>query len=391
MSDTSKSAVPEGAKEAVDAGVATDEAPARRPARKGGGLGLLLWSVLFVAVLVGAGYATWPFWFPYIVSHVPESLKEPFRDPRLDGLVERLKTLEDLARERQSTGDAVEDLKRERARFSEELGVLVKRVGTLETTSESVKGMVEEITKGGEDDPEDVLRNLSERLSRLEEDGPAQGARKALQGLERRSAELSAAVAEIVARVGSLEELEAQAAGVEREAREKILAIGQLREAARTSGPFSEELEAFKAMAGDAKGVADSVAVLKRYAASGVPTLEALRSSFDGVAGEIVQAAMHEDGKGWFEQTLGRIASLVTVRRVDAGAEEGIDSIVAGVEADLKTGDLITAIEALESLSGPPAEAAAKWLAGARSRGAVERALAALHVFAISTLKPAAE
>ena len=185
--------------------------------------------------------------------------------------------------------------------------------------------------------------------------------------------------------------MEAQAAVVEREAREKILAIGQLREAARTSGPFSEELEAFKAMAGDAAGVADSVAVLKRYAASGVPTLEALRSSFDGVAGEIVQAAMHEDGKGWFEQTLGRIASLVTVRRVDAGAEEGIDSIVAGVEADLKTGDLITAIEALESLSGPPAEAAAKWLAGARSRGAVERALAALHVFAISTLKPAAE
>jgi uncharacterized caspase-like protein len=91
-------------------------------------------------LFIGAAYATWPFWLPHVTANLPEALKEPFKDPRLDGLAERLKTLEELAKERQSTPDAIQDIKTERARFTEELKVLLERMNALEEASEPIKG-----------------------------------------------------------------------------------------------------------------------------------------------------------------------------------------------------------------------------------------------------------
>ena len=123
-----------------------------------------------------------------------------------------------------------------------------------------------------------------------------------------------------------------------------------------------------------------AVEALRPAAASGVPTLAALRSSFDAVANQIVHAAQAPEGDGLLEQAAGNLMSLVTVRPVGADVEG--DSAVARVaraEAALEDGDLAAAVAELEALDGAAAEAAAPWLAEARPRLAAEAALHTLQ------------
>ena len=395
--DAAKGAAAEPSKAAGSSGsnpgATAAELPARKVKKRGIGVAVILWGFVLLAVIGGAGYATWPFWFPYVTANLPEAFKEPFKDPRLDGLTERLKTLEELARERQSTGDAIQDLKAERARFSEELKVLLARVNALEETSDSIKGMVADATTGGSRaDAEEALRKIAERLARLEKEGAeAASAGDALQGLESRSAKLSATVADITERIAVLESMDSTEAAARKAAQAVVLAVGQLQGALRASGPFTRELGSLKAVTADDPRVNGAVAALEPHAASGIPNLEALSRRFEKVAGDAARAANVGEDDGWVQLTLNRIASLVTIRRTDGSANDGVDAVVAGVEEDLKSGDLITAVEALTGLSGPPAEIVAPWLSDAKARLTAERALADLHVHAISLVKPSAE
>ncbi len=409
MSKSSKIADPEG-QQAGDGGATKDAAeaagssmnspapkatglPPRQVRKRGIGVAVFLWGFVLLAVLGGAGYATWTFWLPYVTSNLPEAFKKPFKDPRLDGLAERLKTLEELARERQSTGGAIQDLEAERARFSKELKVLLARVKRLEKTSESIKEMVAAATAGGAPvDAGEVLREITERLAHLEKEGAAAtDADEALQGLKSRNAQLSATVADITERVAALENMDSADAAVRKSAQAVVLAVGQLRGALRTSGPFAKELGSLEALTAGDPRVDGPIAALRPHAATGIPNLEVLRRRFEEMAGDVVRAANAGEDDGWVRKTLNRIASLVTIRRTDGSAGNGLDGVVAGVEADLKSGDLIAAVEALAGLSGPPAEIVAPWLEDARVRLAAERALADLHVHAISLVKPSAE
>ena len=404
MSDTSKSAPAKDPKSGngdkakgttnAASGPATDNgAPPRKPKKKGIGVAIFLWAVLILAILGGAGFATWPFWFPILTANLPDSLKEPFKDPRLDGVAERLKALEELAKKRQSTGDAIQDLETERARFSKELAVLIERVGGLEKASDSIKKMVAEATTGGTGgETDEALRSISERLSRLEEDGAeADAAGKSIDSLESRSTQLSAAVADIVARVRALEEMESAAAEARKAGQAVVLAVGQLRGALHSTGPFTNELSGLDAVTAGNAAIAESIAVLEPHAKSGIPNLASLERRFEDLAGRVVQAAAGDDG-GWWDLTVKRLSSLVSIRRTDGkGEDDGVEAAIARVEADLRSGDLINAVETLGGLSGPEAGVVASWLADARSRLAAERALADLHVHAISLLKTSAE
>jgi hypothetical protein len=366
--------------------------PPRQVKKRGIGVAVFLWGFVLLAIIGGAGYATWPFWLPHLTANLPEALKEPFKDPRLDGLAERLKTLEDLAKERQSTGDAIQDLESERARFTEELKVLLGRVNALENTSESIKEMVATATGGTRGDAEEALRKIAERLTRLEkEDAALASTGEALQGLESRSARLSTSVADITERITALESMDSAEAAARKSAHAVVLAVGQLQGALRASGPFAKELGSLKAVTDGDSRIDGALAALEPHAASGIPDLEVLRRRFEKVAGDTVRAANAGEDTGWVRLTLNRLASLVTIRRTDGTADDSIDAVVAGVENDLESGDLITAVEALADLSGAPAEAVAGWLGDARARLTAERALADLHVHAVSLVKPSAE
>ena len=103
-----------------------------------------------------------------------------------------------------------------------------------------------------------------------------------------------------------------------------------------------------------------AVEELRPAAASGVPSLAALRSSFDAVANRIVHAAQAPEGDSLLEQAAGNLMSLVTVRPVGADVEgDSAAARVARAEAALDDGDLAAAVAELEALDGAAADAAA--------------------------------
>jgi uroporphyrinogen-III synthase len=109
------------------------------------------------------------------------------------------------------------------------------------------------------------------------------------------------------------------------------------------------------------------------------------------MAAEVTRAGGWTAGEGWFDRTVQRLSTLVTIRRVDGRSDGSPDAVLAEAERFLKANDLLACVQALERLTGDSAQAAAPWLKGALARVAVERALAALHVHAISLLAPAKE
>ena len=384
------------------AGAAAEARPVAAPSAKPRGtFPAVLWTVALIAVTVGAVYAARPFWFPQLAK----GLRAAVEDPRVVEIDDRLKALEDTARTRAEAGAAIQDMEAERARFTEQLTVLMERINALESTSQSIRKMVAAtVPPADAQRAEEALRELSQRLSELErggqeieplsqrvarlEEGDATVEKREaeLRALEGRSERIKGLVAGLGARLDDLEKI--TGAGVaEGRAETVVLAVGQLREALKSSDPFVNELQALGAVAGDGLGVADALDLLRPHAEKGIPTLEELRARFDKVASGIARAAMKLEGEGWVARAVNRLAALVTIRRAaDEAALDGVEGAVARAEASLKRGDLKASISEVEALDGAAAETAAPWLAAARARLAAEQAMAKLHVHAISLL-----
>ncbi|MFQ5766238.1 MAG: COG4223 family protein, partial [Rhodospirillales bacterium] len=175
-------------------------------------------------------------------------------------------------------------------------------------------------------------------------------------------------------------------------ARAVVLAVGNLREAINRNEPYDKALEALNAVGDDDPDVKVAIMLLRKTAATGIPTLATLRDRFQAIAGRIVHASKALEERGWLERAANRLSSLVTWRRVgDDGSDASVDAVVARAEARLKAGELKAAVDAVESLSATPkaVAVAASWLADAKARVAAEQAVATLHVHAVSLLAPA--
>lgn len=164
-----------------------------------------------------------------------------------------------------------------------------------------------------------------------------------------------------------------------------LLAVGQLRAALSESKPFPKELAAVRALVGDdadMQGILDQV---QPYADDGVRTLDELRADFAKLAPQIVRSAAVGDGSSWLRQTLYRIESVVSIRRVgDSVPGDAADAVVARAEAKLDADDLKGAVAGLAALNGLPAEVAAPWIHDAEQRIAADAADADLSRLAIS-------
>lgn len=326
-----------------------------------------LWLLLFALTLAVAGVATQPLWWPPVSQHLVQAL-EPTGDPRIGGLEQRLQAIEILTRGRATDSAAIQDLEAERARSREELKALLGRLESTERTIATVRqmAMAAQATSTAAEATQS-LQELSDRLARLESTGGK--------------------AADINKRLDALEKLETKAATG---AQATVIAVSQVREAARGAAPFNKELEALKTVAGTDEQIAKLVASLSPYASRGVAKVATLQDRFPGVAARVARASRTRGGSGWFDQTLDRLSSLVSLRRIDQSTDPASpDAILAAAEAELKDGDLIEAVQALEALQGAPREAAEPWLKDARARIAVEQAVAALHVYAVSLLGPA--
>ena len=378
------------------------------PQRRGGGAPrAFLLTAVSTAFIGGAIYATEPVWFPVLGSYLSEAVKDPFQDPRMTGLDNRVGALEGMAKASAETDDDIAELERQRSLSSKRLAELITQVDGLEMALDSLKKMIAATTLPAvAEDTSESLRRFSERLKGLEGTGSALNAvttrlskleRDAAAGdtgsvdlkeLEARNRELSAAVNRLAQRLNALAVSDgARDRATDATAPAVILAVGQLRATLRTSGPFAKELSAVEAVVGKDLDAARAIAELRSHADTGIATLEALRRRFDATAGEIVRASLGGEGAGWGERAGRWLTSLVTVRRTTASpGATATDAAVARAEALLQAGDLIAATAALGALDGRAAVAAETWLTDARARLAAEQGIAKLHIFAISLL-----
>jgi hypothetical protein len=359
-------------------GDAPPEADAPAPAaqaeqRSGGflrGLGLL---GFLVVIVIGVGLFNWPFWVEVLAPYLPGVEAEP---------TETTAAPSEAPVMAEKGGESVEEMRTERQQLRQELNRLMARMETIEKSVDSVKKLVQVTVSASEKgDAGRTSAALTERLSELEKNG--QSIKVLLQRMDKLE---SGSTANVSAAAG------AQAGGGQTaRAQVIVLAVANLRQAVAKGEPFEKPLEALNALSGDDPDIKTAVVLLSKSSAAGIPTLATLRERFDGLAGKMVQASKTLEETGWMERATNRIMSLVTWRRVGNGAEaSSLDAIVARAEARLKVGDLKGAIDALKGLSthAKAAQVAAPWLKDAKAGVVAERAVATLHVHAVSLLAP---
>jgi hypothetical protein len=190
-----------------------------------------------------------------------------------------------------------------------------------------------------------------------------------VQALQGDMQKLAVNLSDLSNRLGKLETQEAAQAGADRVEQALMLALGQLREAVRAGRSYSAELATVKSLARDRQDVQQALQPLEAHAAKGVPTLPALTQRFRAVANDIVHAEQAPPAEDWGDQIMARLRSLVTVRRVGAKAgDDPVQNAVAAAEGALDRADLPGAVQALQGLQGPPAQAAKPWLDEAHAR-----------------------
>ena len=379
--------------------------------KTGGGFKTLSIVIVSLTVLAGGGYLSWPIWSHYVDDYIPPALRGlKAEDPAVAGLAGRVKALEDEARTRQSKDTAIAQLEAERTRLRKQVTSLMARLENVEGAVKTVKQLVNSAASASEaSSASEILKALSGRLMELEQQGGSLDALKQrISQIEERGIaaagpaepaavdlRLNIAVAEIESRLAEIEQQRLSGADVSSGAPATVLAVAQLRKSIEGGQSFTKDLEALKALAGHDPALKAAAAVLEKYAAGGVATLGHLRDQFGSIAGEIVRAPKTLRANGWLDRMVNRISRLVTWRRIDA--EDGVDtvdSVVARTEAKLEFGDLIAAVETLEtlaSMSEDAAAAAAPWLTDAKARLSVERAISSMHVYAVTLLVPAKE
>ncbi len=380
------------------------EAPAAfmpPPARTASAARVLAWLTLAIGVCVGTAAFTWPQWSPYLVKVFPHLATADAGTPVIDELAGRVQALE-----QEKTGTLYQ-LEQERARFQDELKTLMARLAEVEQAVAEARNLVKAAEAPASTAAAESLKVLSERLAELEGGGGQVGALAArIEEIEKAKTDtgqgpapaagpdpkVTAALDAMAERLKRLEqETDGKAADFDgATARAIVLATAQLRDAVREGTPFTADLEALKALAAGRPAITQILQTLTPHADLGVSTLAVLRTRFATLAGPIVNAAGAAEGDGWFAEAAARLASLVTIRRVgNTAPDDSIDALVSRVDALLSAGDLRSAVEALMLLKGKPAEVVAPWLRSAEARLAAEKAVANLHVHALSLIAPA--
>lgn len=188
---------------------------------------------------------------------------------------------------------------------------------------------------------------------------------------------------ELGGRVDALEARKQQASAGEG----LVVAIGQLQAALVVGRPYAKELRAVQALTRDLPDLAATLAPLSASAESGLASDVALNRQFRDLAPAILAADRTRSDASWTDQALGRLSSIITIRRASGEvAGDGADAVLARAEAALNEGSIAKAVAEMEKLSGPAAEKAAPWLAPARARVAAEAAAQALADLALARL-----
>lgn len=143
----------------------------------------------------------------------------------------------------------------------------------------------------------------------------------------------------------------------------EVVALGALRDAIARGAPFARELNAVRAMLGDAGA---ALAPFEKAAASGLPTVADLRKRFTALAPKLAHEPKNESG--YFSRLMSNAGRLVEVRPVGEAAGDSAGAVVARVETRLGNNDLAGALEEAAKLPAAAKAQAADWFADASRR-----------------------
>jgi hypothetical protein len=272
-----------------------------------------------------------------------------------------------------------------------DLAALGERLTTLEAALSQGAGQ-DPASRAALESLNGQLARLTDRLAAMEQEA---GDLRSLAG--RPSAELSSKLSSEAARLDQMlaaqSELAERLAGAEAElnaalaAREAapgsretllLLAILQLRDALKGSGPYDQPLNMLQNLAAEDAALAATIEPLQRRATSGLPSLLDLQAGFPAVARRIAAIEVGKEGEGWSAGVLRRISEAVNLRPVGLVEGDAPTAVAARAEVKLNDGDLAGALAEIATLEGAAAEASAAWRAEAEARLTAERAVSRL-------------
>jgi hypothetical protein len=175
----------------------------------------------------------------------------------------------------------------------------------------------------------------------------------------------------------------AEAAAADRAIRLALIVSG-LRSAVDRGLPFASELKAAKALMPNPQALAP----LEPFAASGVPTVEALGRELAALVPELAQTgdSSARDGS-YLERLQSHAERLVRIRPVNGAAGgDDVAAVVARIEANAKQADIAGAVMELRKLPEPARVRAAAWLNKAEARQAAVAAVQRVENSALAAL-----
>lgn len=207
-----------------------------------------------------------------------------------------------------------------------------------------------------------AIASLRSELAALKGSGAnaAEGIAESVAAAEAKLAEVTSAAEALTARVAA-----------ETRAALARAAVGRIAAAAESGTPFAGAL-------GDLEGV-EIPPALSAAAATGIPTLAALRDSFPAAARAALEASLHADmGETWTDRVTSFLRSQTGARSLTPREGTDPDAVLSRAEAALAAGDLTATLAELSGLPPAGQEAMAPWIAEAEARVAGTAAIAAL-------------
>lgn len=377
---------------------------APKPARKGPGWVLFVFTLLLTAVIAAAvAWALTRYLAPQLEGEPDTSALEAriaeleARDPAA-GLSQRLSQLETLLTDRIEALDGdlsalegrVAELEARPAasgvsvqlpdNLAERLNQLEAQAGNALDTARQVREALSQLSRedagAAASQALEALRgeieSLRSRLAQAETDLAAEDEALAarLQSVRQNLGQTQGELAQIADQAGQALQLARSAeagAGPQtqalRELSARALGLAALTEAASGSAPFEAERAALARVWPNQP----DLQALQSIARSGAPTQGELEDRFPGDA---IRQAAGGTRPFW---------GLVEVRPAGESEGEGPAAIAARAETRLARGDLAGAVEAAAQLEDAPAEAAADWLREARARLEIERRIETLR------------
>lgn len=265
---------------------------------------------------------------------------------------------------------------------------LSEKVAALDSAIAEMKAIYEEQeTKIAPEGMISTMVSLAERITAIETQ--VQVDNNSIGAIRNETSAVGSRLSVLNEQVTMLDALIKRANPAREQAALLLMSVNQLAIVAARGDPFVTQLKSIRAIAHGTIDFDDAIGRLEPHASKGTATLVTLRSQFTAVAMTAIRARDVGTSDGLVGEILTRIASLVTIRKVEAPSPGSVDKALAAADTALTSGDLSAAVSALRSLDGATGAAIESWLSDATDRLAVNRGIADLQAVALAALSAA--